>query len=103
MTDRKKRAAVIYSSIGTGHKTAAYALCEWFSKVNVDTICLDALAYVNPIIRGIYARSYLEMVRKAPQIWGYFYESTDSPEASIGFLAGLHELTVKLNARKLLK
>ena len=103
MKDRNKRAAIIYSSIGTGHKTAANALCEWFSMFDVDTICVDALAYVNPIIRGIYARSYLEMVRKAPQIWGYFYESTDSPEAAIGLLGGLHELTVKLNARKLLK
>lgn len=103
MTNEKRRAAIIHSSIGTGHKTAANALCEWFSMFNVETICLDALAYVNPLIRGIYARTYLEMVRKAPQIWGYFYESTDSPEGSIGLLIGLHELTVKLNARKLLK
>ena len=94
MKDRNKKAAIIYSSIGTGHKTAANALCEWFSKFNVDTICVDALAYVNPIIRGIYARSYLEMVRKAPQIWGYFYESTDSPEAALGLLGSRHELTV---------
>ena len=47
-------------------------------------------------------RSYLEMVRKALK-YGIFFMSTDSPEAAIGLLGGLHELTVKLNARKLLK
>jgi len=87
MTDRKKRAAVIYSSIGTGHKTAAYALCEWFSKVNVDTICLDALAYVNPIIREFMPDPTGDGTQ-SPSDLGYFYESTDSPEASIGVSRG---------------
>ena len=99
------RAAILYASVGTGHKTAALALEKWFglefpgSKV----LCLDTLSFSSPIVRGAYTRSYLEMVRRIPHLWGYFYDLTDEPDARSGVIATLGELTEKLNIQKLRK
>ena len=100
---REFRVAVLYASVGTGHKTAALALTKWFQAEcpGVKTVCLDTLAYSSPLVRGIYTRSYLEMVRRAPQLWGYFYESMEHPESQDGLLSTLNELAEKLNLAKL--
>jgi processive 1,2-diacylglycerol beta-glucosyltransferase len=100
---REFRVAVLYASVGTGHKTAALALTRWFQAEfpEVKTVCLDTLAYSSPLVRGIYTRSYLEMVRRAPQLWGYFYESMEHPESQDGLLSTLNELAEKLNLTKL--
>lgn len=89
--------------MGTGHKTAALALTRWFQLEcpGVQTVCLDTLAYSSPLVRGIYTRSYLEMVRRAPQLWGYFYESMEHPESQDGLLSTLNELAERLNLAKL--
>lgn len=97
------RVAILYASVGTGHKTAALALTRWFQLEcpGVQTVCLDTLAYSSPLVRGIYTRSYLEMVRRAPQLWGYFYESMEHPESQDGLLSTLNELAERLNLAKL--
>ena len=94
---RDFRVAVLYASVGTGHKTAAMALTRWFQSEcpGVKTVCLDTLAYSSPLVRGIYTRSYLEMVRRVPQLWGYFYESMEHPESQDGVLSTLNELAEK--------
>jgi len=100
----KKRIAILYASVGTGHKTAAKALSKWFNLVSpdIEVLCLDTLSFYSPIVRGIYTRSYLELVRKMPQLWGYFYDTMDNPSAREGVLATLAELTEKVNTLKLL-
>ncbi len=97
------RAAILYASVGTGHRSAALALEKWFRLEKPDSgiLCLDTLSFSSHIVRGIYTRSYLEMVRHIPQLWGYFYDSTDEPEARNGVIATLGELTEKLNVAKL--
>lgn len=101
---RQRRIALLYASAGTGHKTAALALARWFEKdrPGCETVCLDTLEFTNALVRGLYTRSYLEMVRRAPQIWGYLYESLDEPEAADGFVATLNELTERLNLSRLI-
>ncbi len=97
------RAAILYASVGTGHRSAALALEKWFGLEVPDSevLCLDTLSFSSPIVRGVYTRSYLEMVRHTPHLWGYFYDSTDEPEARNGVIATLGELTEKFNVLKL--
>lgn len=99
------RVAILYASVGTGHRTAAMALEKWFQQEIPDpqVLCLDTLSFSLPIVRGVYTRSYLEMVRHMPHLWGYFYETTDDPETRNGVIATLGELTEKLNILKLKK
>lgn len=99
------RAAILYASVGTGHRSAALALEKWFRLEIPDSevLCLDTLLFSSPIVRGVYTRSYLEMVRRIPHLWGYFYNTTDEPEARNGVIATLGELTEKLNILKIRK
>ncbi len=99
------RAAILYASVGTGHRTAALALEKWFGLEFPGSaiLCLDTLSFSSPIVRGVYTRSYLEMVRRIPHLWGYFYDLTDEPDARSGVIATLGELTEKLNIQKLRK
>ncbi|HDQ92939.1 MAG TPA: galactosyldiacylglycerol synthase [Synergistetes bacterium] len=96
-------AAILYASVGTGHRTAALALEKWFALEfpGSSTLCLDTLSFSSPIVRGVYTRSYLEMVRRIPHLWGYFYDLTDDPDARSGVIATLGELTEKLNVQNL--
>ena len=102
---RKRRIALLYASAGTGHKTAALALARWFERESpgCETLCLDTLDFTNALVRGLYTRSYLEMVRRAPQLWGYFYDSLDEPEAADGVVATLNELTERLHLSRLIE
>ena len=97
------RAAILYASVGTGHRSAAFALEKWFGLEipGSEILCLDTLSFSSPIVRGVYTRSYLEMVRRTPHLWGYFYDSTDEPKARSGVIATLEELTEKFNILKL--
>ncbi len=98
------KVAIFYASVGTGHKSAAKGISNWFLREvpGAETMCMDTLTYASPLVRGLYARSYLEMVRRVPQLWGYLYETMDTPDAIDGFLATINELTERLNLRKLL-
>jgi len=104
MTKIKVRIAILYATVGTGHKTAAKALAKWFKLVSsdVEVLCLDTLSFYSPIVRGIYTKSYLELVRKMPQLWGYFYDTMDNPSAREGVLATIADLTEKVNTMTLL-
>jgi len=99
------RAALLYASVGTGHRRAALALEKWFGREVPDSrvLCLDTLSFALPIVRGVYTRSYLEMVRHMPHLWGYFYETTDDLQTRNGVIATLGELTEKLNLQGLKK
>ncbi len=99
------RVAILYASVGTGHRTAALALEKWFRLElhDPETLCIDTLSFSSPIVRGVYTRSYLEMVRHMPHLWGYFYDSTDDPSTRNGVIATLGELTEKINLLKLKK
>ncbi len=102
---KNRRIALLYASAGTGHKTAALALSRWFEKESpgCETLCLDTLDFTNALVRGFYARSYLEMVRRAPRLWGYFYDTFDEPEAADGIVAALNELTERLHLNRLIE
>ena len=57
--------ALLYATVGTGHRTAALALGEWFRREgrDVKVQCLDVLSFASPLVRGFISRSYLEMVK----------------------------------------
>ena len=95
--------ALLYATVGTGHRTAALALGEWFRREgrDVKVQCLDVLSFASPLVRGFISRSYLEMVKRAPRLWGYFYDTLDDPEAREGLLNSLNEMTARLNLRRL--
>lgn len=73
--------AVIYASEGTGHKTAAFALCEAFLKTHPrgQIICFDILDIIPHWLKYVISQGYLSMARYAPWLWGSFYWGSDKP------------------------
>jgi len=73
------RILVLYASAGTGHRRAAEALAAAAACDGADdqvTVC-DILDFTPLPFRQTYARGYLRLVRKAPELWSYFYSRTD--------------------------
>lgn len=70
---------LLSASAGAGHTHAAQALEETarlrFPDVTVKHV--DILDFVGPVYRKTYAGGYLAMVDRAPELWGYLYETSD--------------------------
>lgn len=78
------RVLVLSASVGAGHMRAAQAvelaLKETVPEATVKNI--DVMELTNAAFRRIYARSYLDLVSKAPHVLGYFYDLMDQPSKS---------------------
>lgn len=68
---------ILHASAGAGHKRAAEALVAACKLEGVDSVLHDILEFTPPLFRTTYAAGYLNMVRSAPELWGYFYSLTD--------------------------
>jgi processive 1,2-diacylglycerol beta-glucosyltransferase len=69
---------ILHASVGSGHEYAARALAEAFGHLpNCEVRVEDTLAFAPPVFRRTYARSYLDMVARAPGLWQLYFESTD--------------------------
>ncbi len=72
------RILLIHASVGGGHQRAAAALAEAFGRRQPGQVEIaDVLDYTNPLFREAYARSYIQLTDKLPQLWGYMYEQAD--------------------------
>ena len=77
---RKPRVLLLSASSGAGHVRAAQALEKVFA-ARGDCLVehIDSIQYVSKLFQGIYDKTYISMVRKAPDLMGVLYERTDQP------------------------
>src|SRR5277367_2222066 len=76
----KPRVLLLSASSGAGHVRAAQALEKAFSARGDCTVeHIDALQYVSKLFQRIYNKTYIAMVRRAPELMGVLYERTDLP------------------------
>ena len=74
-----KRLLILSVRAGAGHTRAAEALEEaarsrW---PGAHVAHVDILDFTGGFYREGYVRSYLEMVNRAPELWGYLYRASD--------------------------
>jgi processive 1,2-diacylglycerol beta-glucosyltransferase len=103
-----ERILILHASVGTGHKSAAMALSEAFSRNPERVVQVqDTLAYGNPLFREAYVRSYLELSDKAPLLWKLFYETADTDDLELAItsnrLRGLAERPLVSKLDKLVR
>ena len=69
------------ASVGAGHVRAAQALEKAFIELKAarQVRHIDALQYTNPLFRRLYSNAYIEIVNKAPELYGWFYGHFDKP------------------------
>lgn len=76
----KPRVLLLSATSGAGHVRAAQALEKAFS-ARGDCVVehIDALQHVSKIFQRIYDKTYISMVRRAPELMGVLYDRTDQP------------------------
>lgn len=79
----KKKIAVFSVSAGAGHVRAAEALKATAEQYQpeVEIVHIDVMTLVGRLFRQLYADSYLSIVERHPQIWGYLYQASDRARA----------------------
>jgi len=77
----KKRVLILSTSAGTGHIKAGEALEKVFAQHPLVEAVehRDALEYTNKLFRDFYSKLYIQLVRSAPGLLGWFYNSSDEP------------------------
>jgi processive 1,2-diacylglycerol beta-glucosyltransferase len=67
---------------GGGHNAAAAALEEaWRALRPDDTVeRLDLIKFFSPLHRKLHADGYVQLVERAPELWGMFFGKTDDPK-----------------------
>jgi processive 1,2-diacylglycerol beta-glucosyltransferase len=100
------RILVLSASVGAGHLRAAQAvelaLRQTVPEATVKNI--DVMELTNAVFRRFYAKSYLDLVNKAPHVLGYFYDLFDRPSRSGKNRGDRLRLAVeKLNLRRFIR
>jgi processive 1,2-diacylglycerol beta-glucosyltransferase len=77
---QKPRVLLLSASSGAGHVRAAQALEKAFiARGDCDVEHIDAIAYVSKLFQRAYDKSYISIVRHAPDLMGVVYDRTDRP------------------------
>ncbi|HEX4342753.1 MAG TPA: glycosyltransferase [Verrucomicrobiae bacterium] len=69
---------------GGGHVAAAAALEEAWRRLRPDDVVerLDLIKLFSPLHRKLYCDGYVQLVERAPELWGYVFGKTDSLAAT---------------------
>ena len=72
---------VLSASAGAGHTRAAQAVERAFHAMGAarEVRHVDTLEYTNKLFRRLYAKAYLDMVNKSPELLGWLYDYLDKP------------------------
>jgi processive 1,2-diacylglycerol beta-glucosyltransferase len=92
---------ILSVSIGGGHMRAAQALEKAFFQLDAarEVRIVDTLDYINKLFRKLFLKAYVDVIKSAPGLYGWFYEHFDTPWQNQGLL----NVFEKLNTRPLLK
>ncbi len=72
-----QRVLLMYISVNSGHHCASLAV-ERALKVlqpTIDVLNINSFNYTNPILERVINRTYLEVIRRTPDVWEYLYDN----------------------------
>lgn len=96
---------ILSVSAGAGHVRAAEALRARASEAypEVNAIHLDLMEWVPSVFRKVYAESFLYVVERYTEIWGYLYGRTDKPPRGYSKTEELRKALERLNTARFMK
>lgn len=82
-----KKIIVLYASIGGGHFKAAEGIKNYIleNHKNCDVQMIDALKYTNKVIDKIVIKSYVNMAKYSPKMWGELYKFSEKQYSAANF------------------
>lgn len=74
-----KKIIVLYASVGGGHFKAAEGIKNYIldNYKNCEVQMIDALKYTNKIVDKIVIKSYVNMAKYSPKMWGEIYKFSE--------------------------
>lgn len=89
---------IFYAAYGGGHFSAANAIKETIEKEyqNVQIEVIDCMEYLNKVVNYLTVKSYEEMTKKTPKLWGKVYKASRK-----GIVAAISNSSNKIFASKL--
>lgn len=73
----KNEILILHATAGAGHTRAAQALAAAFQADGRQHQVVDILDCTPALFRHMYVKSYIDVVQKAPELWGYLYDRSD--------------------------
>lgn len=72
-----RRILLFYISANSGHHRATQAIERAVSIIDpvADVLSLDGLTCTTPVMAKIVSKTYLEVIRRKPEIWQYLYDN----------------------------
>lgn len=68
---------ILHATAGAGHTRAAQAIAAALVSSGKNHRVVDTLECTSGLFRRMYVKSYIDLVQKAPALWGYFYDKAD--------------------------
>lgn len=95
-----RRVLILYITNKSGHHHAALALKEAINELdsNIEVNCVDAFGYTNPVLNKVAHTTYLQIIRRRPEVWEYLYDNPDI----VRRFQNLKKIIHKYNSRKLI-
>lgn len=90
---------ILHATAGAGHTRAAQAVSAALKGVNQPHRVVDILDCTPTLFRKMYVKSYIDLVQKAPELWGYLYDKSDVVTPSHSKRARTRLAFDKLNSR----
>jgi processive 1,2-diacylglycerol beta-glucosyltransferase len=96
-----ERVLILTVDAGGGHTRAAQALQEAFRRLDAarEVRIADTMAYTSKLFWRLFLKIYMDMIQKAPELYGWFYDHLDKPVDS----HGSRNLFARFNTRPVLK
>lgn len=98
---KPRRIAIATVTAGAGHLQAAAALEEAWKRLYPGDVVerRDVLDFTSKLFRKFYSESYLQLVERAPELWGALFRKSDDPVA-VEKLARVRQTLGRANARR---
>jgi len=73
----KKNILLMYISKNSGHHHASLAIENALHDLSddVETLAVDSFNYMNPVLEKIIGKTYMSVIRRKPEFWGYIYDN----------------------------
>lgn len=91
---KKEKIIILYASVGGGHLKAAEGVKDYISKnyKNCSVKMIDSLKYTSKVVDKIVIRSYVNMVKFSPEIWGDIYKFSEKQYTAANFSNAVQKL-----------
>lgn len=96
------RALIFTVTAGQGHNQVAKVLCQHLKEADIETLSIDALEYITPVLKETISQGYLVSTKRIPKVYGKVYRLCEKRETENG-KSSFIKITNSILAKKLVR